>query len=65
MIVVSLYQTEAVLLQRNAAAETDEARAHQHEALTQLAELLFHHPTLLRRLRRAQRKQQGNGLSLN
>ena len=47
-----------------AVSDTD-PNATQTTAKTQLTELLFHHPTLLRRLRRTQRKQQGNGLSLN
>ena len=40
LIHVSLHQTETVLLQRMAKTDTEESRAHRHEALTLLAESL-------------------------
>jgi hypothetical protein len=42
------------------AVSDSDTNATQTVAKTQLAELLFHHPTLLRRLRRAQQNQQEN-----
>ena len=46
-----------------AAADTN-TNAAQTVAKTELAELLFQHPTLLRRLRRTQQEQQGNSNTL-